>query len=72
MQNASLIALFIADSTCIFTKTIQNLYFYSKEQIFFNCLALFQGIVNVEDIVLYVLWIKERKIGCCLLDIDIV
>lgn len=72
MQNASIITLFIADSTGVFPKAIQDLDLHGEEQVLLDCLALLQGIVNVKDIVLYILRVEEGEVGCRLFDIDII
>lgn len=72
MQNASIITLFIADSTGVFPKAIQDLDLHGEEEVLLDCLALLQGIVNIEDIVLYILRVEEGEVGCRLFDIDII
>jgi hypothetical protein len=72
VQNASLITLFIADSTGVLPKAIQDLDLHGEEQVLLDCLALLQGIVDVEDIVLHILRVEEGEVGCRLFDIDII
>jgi hypothetical protein len=72
VQNASLITLFIADSTGVLPKAIQDLDLHGEEQVLLDCLALLQGIVDVKDIVLHILRVEEGEIGCRLFDIDII
>jgi hypothetical protein len=72
VQNASLVTLFIADSTGVFPKAIQDLDLYGEEEVLLDCLALLQGIVDVEDIVLHILRVEEGEVGCRLFDIDII